>query len=79
MKLKFFFSILILFSLISRSQESRWSVVTDDNGDTLDVNWSPADTSYVNDELIIKFKPHSIDLEQLCYDYLPNYEVKPTY
>ncbi len=58
--------ISIVTSTISYSQE--WMpVLIDERGDTIHYEYPPPDSSYVHNELIIKFRTNGLNLNQLCY------------
>jgi len=43
-------------------------VITNERGDTISYQWPPDPSTYVADEIIIKFRPQALYLEKLCYD-----------
>ncbi len=44
-------------------------VFLDTRGDTIDYNFPPPDTAYAPGKLIVRFYPHALYLDSLCYAY----------
>ncbi|MBL8003476.1 MAG: S8 family serine peptidase [Candidatus Kapabacteria bacterium] len=62
--------LMILISAPSVFSQFQYPVQIDDFGDTLMVSWPPPDSSYIKNEIIVKFKSSALNLNLLCFNWM---------
>lgn len=64
------FAVMMLFSSVRATAQPSWyPVLLTSSGDTVHYTFPPSDSTFKHNEIIIKFKPKGLRLDQLCYTY----------
>ena len=68
LKILFFFLTIICTNNYHVFSQGWLPVLRNSNGEIIQYNWPPADSTYIHNELIIYFRPQALHLEKLCFD-----------
>jgi len=59
---------MFVLSILTAFSQAWLPVLRNSNGEIIQYEWPPADSTYIHNELIIYFRPQALNLEKLCFD-----------